>query len=85
MRHKTGNQSYEIRAPKTTAADTSAAADALSAADTSRDGGYFERYGETGSPFDIQAEEEETEDVMATNGVRAPFAFNCWIFTPNTV
>lgn len=35
----------------------------------SSDLSYFERYADAGSPFDIQAEEEETEDVMATNGV----------------
>ncbi|ELU05654.1 hypothetical protein CAPTEDRAFT_184136 [Capitella teleta] len=33
------------------------------------DVGYFDRYADGGSPFDIQTEEEETEDVMATNGV----------------
>lgn len=32
--------------------------------------GYFEKYNEIGSPFDIQTEEEENEDVMDTNGVR---------------
>jgi hypothetical protein len=38
--------------------------------DSSSEVPFFDRYADGGSPFDIQTEEEETEDVMATNGVR---------------
>ncbi len=31
---------------------------------------FFQKYLESGSPFDIQAEEEENEDVLDTTGVR---------------
>lgn len=30
---------------------------------------YFDKFGESGSPFDEQAEEETEEDVLETNGV----------------
>jgi len=32
-------------------------------------GGFFVKYAEHGSPFDIQLEDDEGEDVMAINGV----------------
>jgi len=31
--------------------------------------GFFVKYAEHGSPFDIQLEDDEGEDVMAVNGV----------------
>lgn len=33
-------------------------------------GGFFVKYSEHGSPFDIQLDDDEGEDVMAVNGVR---------------
>jgi len=32
-------------------------------------GGFFVKFAEHGSPFDIQLEEDDGEDVMAINGV----------------
>ena len=32
--------------------------------------GFFVKYAQHGSPFDIQLDEDEGEDVMAVNGVR---------------
>jgi len=37
--------------------------------------GFFVKYAEHGSPFDIQLEDDEGEDVMAINGVRHFRAF----------
>jgi len=36
-------------------------------------GGYFVKYAEHGSPFDIQLEDEEGEDVIVINGVCCQF------------
>ena len=39
--------------------------------------GFFTKYGDQGSPFDREVEDEEGEDVIATNGVRLCEIFLC--------
>lgn len=72
MRHVL--KGWKLQAESVNGGQTAVSSPDCSSSNHSQDGssitgGYFARYSESGSPFDVGLDEVQEEDILATNGV----------------